>query len=335
MNQLDPLDKYFAKFIFRRINKYPTLNITEIVSYYNKNKPKSARVNDDILESIFNLMVKEDFFKGKIVVRKRVFRKTRLFHRDTYISKLVTCNKRVSNDLLSSEKRKLNDLKDDIYNMHREIVQSSELIMKEVESLIYAGEIEYAELRLKNNIKKALLDAELFNQSIYQQLDEFEFINANEAVAAYLYDWVQTFDNLQSQYQKVNLIMLEKIRESEKLRDQQQLLDNLDSQIDTFISELQLAFGVFQDSFRNNLDKLYAREHVNKLEEELQSVLDKIKEYDHTVIEKSQHISLEERKVKNKRKRVIEKWVSQKESSDELVAFYYDGLRPGVEKLNP
>ncbi len=114
----------------------------------------------------------------------------------------------------------LSELKDDIYNMHREIMQSSELIMREVESLIFAGEIEYAELRLKNNIKKALLDAEFFNQNIHQQLEEFEFLNAPEAVAAYLYDWVTLYDNLQSQYQKVNLIMLEKIRESQKLRDE-------------------------------------------------------------------------------------------------------------------
>ncbi|MBN2157473.1 MAG: hypothetical protein JW776_15615 [Candidatus Lokiarchaeota archaeon] len=334
LNQLDPLDKYFAKFIFRRIDRYSSLNISEIVSHYNKNKPKSARVNEKILENLFNRMIQEDFFKGKFIIRKRLFRRTYLFNRDSSISKIITCNKRVNYESISAEKRKLSDLKDDIYNMHREIMQSSELIMREVESLIFAGEIEYAELRLKNNIKKALLDAEFFNQSIHQQLDEFEYINAPKAVSACLYDWMTLYDNLQSQYQKINLIMLEKIHESEKLRDQKHLIDQLETQIKTNISELELAFSVYQESFRYNLGKEYERNNVKQLEDELHSFNDRIKDFDHSVIEVSQQISVEDRKVKIRRKKVIEKWVEEKGIFDEYVAFYYEGFKIWHEKIS-
>jgi len=333
LNQLDPLDKFFAKFIYRRVQKYSSLNISEIISNYNRNKPKATRVNEEILENLLNLMMREDFFVGKIVVRKRVFRRTMLFNRDAPVSKLVTCNKRVSYESISAEKRKLSELKDDIYNMHREIVQSSELIMREVESLIFAGEIEYAELRLKNNIKKALLDAEFFNQNIHQQLEEFEFINAPEAVSAYLYDWITLYDNLQSQYQKVNLIMLEKIRESQKLRDQKTLLDKLETDIDTNISELHLAFSVFEEIFRSNLGKQYVRENVKQLEEELNSLSNKAKTYDHQIVDLSQQISLENRKVKSRRKKIIEKWVSQKEIFDQQIAFYLEGFQIWHQEL--
>ena len=333
LNQLDPLDKYFAKFIFTRVQNYTSLNISEIASYYNKNKPKSARVNESLIENLIMLMMKEDFFKGKIVIRKRVLRKTLIFNRDIYITKLVSSSKRVSYDTISAEKRKLNDLKDDIYNMHREIVQSSELIMREVESLILAGEIEYAELRLKNNIKKALLDAEFFNQSIHQQLDEFEFINAPEAVSAYLYDWVTLYDNLHLQYQKVNLIMLEKIRESQKLRDQVIILKKLSDQIDTYISEMHLAFSIFQESFRANLGKQYARENIKQLEEELSSVNDKIKEYDHFISDLSQQLSSEDRKIKIQRKKTIEKWIEEKLSADALIGFYFEGFQIWHQEL--
>ncbi len=102
----DPLDKYFAKFIYRRIQKHTSLDITEIISYYNKNKPKATRVNEEVLENLLIVMMKEDFFKGRIVVRKRVFRKTMLFEREALISKLVVCNKRVSYESISAEKRK-------------------------------------------------------------------------------------------------------------------------------------------------------------------------------------------------------------------------------------
>ncbi len=111
------------------------------------------------------------------------------------------------------------------------------------------------------------------------------------------------------------------------------LLDKLETSIDTNISELHLAFSVFQESFRANLGKQYNRDNVKQLEEELNSLSNKAKSYDHEIVELSQQISLENRKVKSRRKKIIEKWVSQKEVFDQEIAFYLEGFQTWHREL--
>ena len=325
--RLDRLEQHFAKIIFNRAKQSVRFDITEITDSYNKNKVKTARVKTDLVLKIVDRMISELFFKGKIIEKKKLFKKYYYFYRDEFIPKIIICNKSINFEDIIKEKRKLVDVREDIYNMTIEMKDSSVNIMREVESLIFAEEVEYAEKRLKSNIKKALFDAEFFNKNIELSISAFEFIKANEALKDVLQDWYRVYGGLQAGFEYVNLIMLEKIRESEKVQKQKDLLKDLDEYVYKYISDVGLSFDLFKEAIRKKLDKSYSRTNVEKLEKELENLFDKIKEYDHNIIEYSQKINIDDNRIKKKRKKIIDNWISNKDDIEDAYSYYYEGFR--------
>ncbi len=332
-NRLDPIEKHFASQIYINARKYVRFDITEIINNYNRKRSKSARVTPHLVLKVLNRMIDERFFSGKVIEKKRFFKKYFYFNREQFIPKVITCNKVVNYEDIRKEKRKLQDVREDIYNMTREMKFSSQNIMHEVDSLIFAEEIELAEKRLRSNIKKALFDAEFFNKSIHQSIEEFEYFKAKESLNDVLTEWNIIFSGLQADFHNANLIMLEKIKESEKIQKQKDLLNELEQLIAKNIADLGISFDMFKEAIRKNLQRTYTRGNVKKIQDELENLLDKLREYDHSAIEYSQKIISNDGKVKKKRKKIIENWVSSKGEFEELYSYYYDGFKSWHDKL--
>lgn len=326
-NRLSPAEKQFARIIFTKSRQYVRIDLKDIAKNHNKGKPKSMRIKPDFLTGLIKKMINEHFFTGEIVEKKGFFRSSYYFNREMYIPKIITCNKTVNYSDIVSEKRRLDEVKEDIYNMTQEMKQSSQNIMREVESLIFAEQIEYAEKRLKTNIKKALLDAEFFNKTVEQSITDFEYVRAEDALSEEIKAWNKVYKGLKSDFQNVNVIMSEKIRASEKLQKQKNLLKELEEKISQHTADLRISFDMFQDAIRKKLEKTYSRDNVQYVESELEKLGDKMRKYDHDVIEYSQKITVDDRKVRRKRKKIIEGWISQKQDFEAVFSYYFEGFQ--------
>ncbi|MBD3353176.1 MAG: hypothetical protein GF364_16970, partial [Candidatus Lokiarchaeota archaeon] len=333
ISRLTPLEKHFAVKIYKKIKQYVRIDLTEILKSYNKGKVKKLRISIDFLRKLVDRMKEEHFFTGKLIEKRKFLRKYYYFDKDQYIPKIITSNRMINIDDINAEKKKLIDVKEDIYNMVREMKDSSQNIMREVESLIFAEEIEYAEKRLKTNIKKAYMDAEFFNKTIKQAVENFEYINATDALKEEIKDWNKVYKNLKADFENVNSIMLQKIKESEKLQNQKDLLEDLESLITNNTADIGLSFDMFKDSLRSKLEHEFSRNTVKNIQSELENIIDKISENDRKIVDYSQQITVDDRKVKKKRKKVINTWVSYKESFDEMYTFYLEGFQKWHDEL--
>jgi hypothetical protein len=325
-SRLDPIEQFFAKEVYERAKNSVRFDLNELISDYNRRHLKSARIRPEFVIKILNRMMDDNFFKGKIIEKSRLLKKDYFFNREQFIQRIISCNRQINHDDISKEKKKLDVAKEDIYNMTREMRDSSANIMREVESLIFVDEIEYAEQRLKSNIKKALFDAEFFNKNVQQSLDDFEYIKGRDALGDVLKDWEKVYNGLQSDFQNVNTIMLDKIKEGEQLQQQKDILSELENQISRNSADVGLAFDSFSDIVRKTLEKSYTRANIEKLQNELVSIIDKIKNYDHAVIESSQKVVADDNKIRKRRKKIIDTWVSDKENFEQAYSLYYDAF---------
>ncbi|MHA1730266.1 MAG: hypothetical protein ACTSWY_16265 [Promethearchaeota archaeon] len=332
--RLTSIERYFAKHIYRMTKRYVRIDLTEILDAYNKGKIKSARVQHDLILKLVNQMINERFFKGKIIKRKRLFRRNIYsLNREQFIAEIISCDKIINFDDITREKRNVENFKEDIFNMTREMKNSSTNIMNEVESLIFVDEIEYAEKRLKTNIKKALMEAEFFNENVRFFVENLEYIKGEEALKEQIKSWRTVYNGLQSDFNDVNLIMMEKIKDSEKLQHQKNLLYELESLVSENTADLVLSFDMFQEAMRKRLDKNYSDDNVRKLRKELDALIKKIENLDDSVVELSQSIIVDDFKVKNKRKKIINSWISKKENFEEVFTFYHNGFKTQKQEL--
>ncbi|MHA1341390.1 MAG: prenyltransferase/squalene oxidase repeat-containing protein [Promethearchaeota archaeon] len=326
-SKLMQIEKYFASILYRFAKQYTRIDLSEIASKYNKGKPKSARVPVQLLIDLVNDMMEQHFFRGTITEKKRLFRKYYYFDRDLFIPKVVKCDRVINIEDIKAEKNRIIKLRNDIYNMTLEMKSSASNIMQEVDTLILANEVELAEKRLKNNIKKALFDAEFFNKTIQQSIKSFEYIKIEEQIKDVLKEWENVFKNLQSDFDNVNKIMSEKIKHCQQVMQQDDMLKQLEDMISEYIADLSLSFSMFQESMSKKLEIKYSKENIESIEEELSNLMDKIKQYDWNIVDQAQLITIDESKIRKKRKKIINLWISKKEDFDSLYMYYLEGFK--------
>lgn len=331
-SRLDSIERYFAKKIYDRAKKYVRIDLNEILVKYNRNLKKSHRVQIDLLLKLIQRFIDEFFIKGKIVKKNRMFKKYYYLDREEFIPKVITCDRIVNFDDIIKEKKRLESFKEDIFNMAQESKKAANNIMAEVESLIFVGEVDYARKRLKNNIKKALMDAEFFNKNTQQILEDFEYIKGKDALKGVLTEWVSIYNRLNSDFNNVNQIMLQKLEESEKDQQQKEFLTDMESQINRNITELGLGLEMFKEAMRT-IDKHYSREKVDHLQAEFGSLYSKIGEYDRIVVKISKNITNNNELIKKKRKKLINNWISNKEDFQKIFNFYKEGFSQRTLKL--
>ncbi|MHA1899142.1 MAG: prenyltransferase/squalene oxidase repeat-containing protein [Promethearchaeota archaeon] len=338
--KLDTIEKQFAKIIYAKAKNYVQIDLKEILDSYNRNLEKNVRISIDFIVKIVEKMLKEFFIIGNIIERKKLFKKYYYLVRDEFVKRIIISNKPVVYEDIQKEKKRLNELREDIFNMTREIKQSAKNIINEVESLIFIGETEYAEKRLTNNIRKALLDAEFFNKDIELSLESFEYIKPERPLKDVLDEWRRVYSNLQSDFRNVKLIMMEKIQENMKLLNLKNLLTDLEAKINKYITDFRQELDLFKEEIRDKIDieqSDHARENIEELQEKVFQLDNRLKALDTDIYNLSHRILSEDEKIRKMHKKVINKWQSAKEDFDKAINYYIEGFgiwKQNIDKIN-
>ena len=165
-----------AREIYNHIQNQSQLDIKTYRKNHNRGSYKKDRIDDNLVITLISDMKKQHFFDGQIVKRNKLLSTNHIFIRERFIKSVIVSNRFVKYADLKFEKERLEEVSKNIFNMTREMEESSQNIMHEVESLIIASQIELAEERLRFNIKYNITKALFFEENIKSFKEEFKII---------------------------------------------------------------------------------------------------------------------------------------------------------------
>jgi hypothetical protein len=332
--KLDSFKRNFAIDLREFASKYTQFDISEYRRIYNKNKSKKHRISDSFLIGLIEDMITEHFFTGTIFKKsKYLFKNIYYFARDSYIEQVIVSDKTISIENIKKEKESLKTILVDIYNMTREMEESSANIMREVESFIIFGDVALAEERMTSNIKKALLDATFFNKNIELFQEDFEYVESKFMLDPLVEKWNRVYSMLQQNFINLRKNLSIRIEELKSEQSQHSMVLQLEELINQKINETANSFDNYQNSFRNQLEAEYSREVVQFLIESLKKIEQQVSKADKDISHSSQKITSTNKTITKLRKKVIKLWVSQLEDFNNLITYYHDGFNLWSEKI--
>ena len=323
-----------ARELCRIIKNQPQLDINAFRKYYNKGRYKKDRIDDNSVITLISDMKKQHFFDGQIIKRNRLFSTNHVFNRDRFIKRVIVSNRIVKYSDLKFEKERLDEVSKNIFNMTREMEESSQNIMLEVESLIIASQIELAEERLRFNIKYNITKALFFEENIKSFQEEFKIIRVKALLSPLIDKWNKIYSNLQRNFSNISKVLSIKIDELKEEQEQYQLSCQLEQYVNQNIHLVIEEFNDFQNIFRSNLESDYSREAVMSLFSTLKQLEGTLLRYDQVIQKKSFKITNKASEVSSLRQKVINLWVSNLEEFQNSINYYHLGFSLWKEKIS-
>ncbi len=324
----------FIKEFYDQINKNSIVSLSALHKKYKTLNYEPLKLRENIFP-IIKEMIERNFFKGNIKAKKRFLSKTKyLFYLDYILQKIIVCDTEINTERIIEEKEKLEDIKNDIYNMTLKLKKIDLQIKEEIESYLLINEIDYSKERLKFIIRDALMEADFLNENIENSFNEIlYYINLQAVLRSEIAEWEQIYSILPKKLAEVEAYLKGKIQEKEELRNLNDILTNLKEKVVIIEDDLNKKFDAFRKIFREVLEKEYKNENFNLMIKELDIITQNVRKYDSLIYKISQQITSKERKVVKKHKKVINNWVKVKEKFENKFNFYTDGFQFFNNKL--
>jgi len=313
LRTLERLNALFSKMIYERVKVRTVIDLTELMSVYNRNRPRKDRVYIDLLQDVIDKLIKNNFVTGKIVKRKRGFSTRHVFEVNALITQVLSINVPLMLDQIEREKAQVREFERDIENMTIEIQKSSQNIFREVESLILVDEIPIARQRLNSLIKNSLFDAEFFNKNIEKFQQEFSYINAKSLLKDKVIRWEQVFGDLRRTYKTIEDTLLKRIDAREAAIGDKEKIEDLERKVQTKIADFSEQIGDFKEKAYDILKIPVATTHIQELVEKIQGIQVQLKQVDDKFAALSKEISPREDMLKEERKDAITYWLSKRD----------------------
>ena len=323
-----------AREIYKFIQNQSQLDIKTFRKNYNRGRYKKDRIDDNLTLSLISEMKNLHFFDGQTIKRNRLFSTNYIFNRDRFIKSVIISNRFVKYSDLIFEKDRLVEVSKNIFNMTREMEESSQNIMHEVESLIIAGQIKLAEERLRFNIKYNITKSLFFEENIKSFKEEFNIIRVKSLLSPLIDRWNNVYSNLQRNFSNVSKILSIKIDGLKEEQEQYQLSCQLEQHVNQKIHLIIEEFDDFQNKFRSNLESDYSRKTVMSLLSNLKELEGILLKYDQEIQKKSFKITNKASEVSLLRKKVIGLWVSNLKEFQNSINYYHLGFSLWKEKIS-
>ncbi len=323
-----------ARELYKLIQNQSQLDIKTFRKYYNKGRYKRDRIDDNAIISLISDMKKQHFFDGQIIKRSRLFSTNYIFNRDRFIKSVIVSNRFVKYTDLKFEKERIEEVSKNIFNMTREMEESSQNIMHEVESLIIASQIELAEERLRFNIKYNITKALFFEENIKSFQEEFKIIRVKSLLSPLIDKWNKIYGNLQRNFLNISKVLSIKIDGLKEEQEQYQLSCQLEQQVNQKIHLAIEEFDEFQNKFRSNLESDYSREAVISLLSALKQLEGIVLKFDQEIQKKSYKITNKASEVTSLRQKVISLWVSNLKEFQNSINYYHLGFSLWKDKIS-
>ncbi len=263
-----------------------------------------------------------------------LFFKKHYLTRADLIHNVVISDKDISKSNLNREKQRLKEIKRDIFNMTREMERSARNIAHEVESLILVENVNLAEERMENNIKKAIFDATFFHKNIESFQKEFDLIKP-VALEDEIKKWNKVYSRLQHDYRNIKRNLGLKIKDLKKEKIYYNQAIELEDIIAKYTHDLHDDFNKFQEYLKDLINTIDIQEDDNDFIEELLAKLEpielKLETYDTKINKVSQSIKAEKGETKKIRKKAIDKWITESGEFRNLISYYRDGFTQFAE----
>ncbi|MFX1305040.1 MAG: hypothetical protein ACFE9X_16920 [Promethearchaeota archaeon] len=320
--------EFFQNF-YDKIQKNSIVSLSELFKQYRALNYEPLKLKEEIFPIIKD-MVYKNYFKGSIRTKKAFLGlKTKYhFYLNKVLKKIIVSNVDINTDRLYEEKEKLEDFKNDIYNMTLKLKNVSIQIQEEIESYLLIDEIDYARDRLKFILRNALMEADFLNENIENSFNEvLVYINFQTVLDSEIAQWNKLYTDLQKRLTELDSYLKGKIQEKEELRNLDNLLDTLKEKVIIVEEDLNKKLDSFKKVFNENLERDYSNEKFNFIIHELNKLSQDIRKYDQIVYNVSQQVKTKEKKIIKKHKKVIDNWIRVKEEFETELNYYTDGFQ--------
>jgi len=329
INNFSQGKKEFFQNFYDKLNNNSIVSLSDLFKRYKTHNLEPLKLKEEVFPIIRD-MVEKRFFIGNIRTKKVFlgFKTRYLFYLKFLLKKIITSDVDLNTESLYKEKEKLDDIKNDIYNMTLKLKNVSSQIREEIESYLLINEVDYARARLKFILRDALMEADFLNENIESSFNEvLKYVNIQASLGSEISQWKKAYSILRKRLIEVESYLKEKIQEKEELRNLNSLLENLKEKINIIEEDLIKKLDSFRKDFTENLEKGFNNEILDLIIQSLDKLSQNIRKYDHVIYSVSQKITVKEKKIVKKHKKIIDNWIRVKEQFDIEFNFYTDGFQ--------
>ena len=320
-------NEFFQTF-YKQINQNSVVSLTDILKKYRIVNQEPLKLKEEVFPIIKD-MVGRNFFKGSIRAKNKFLTKTKyFFYVDNLPKNIIVSDTEINSDIIYEEKEKLDDIKNDIYNMTLKLKNTTVQIREEIDSYLLINEIDYATNRLKFIVRDSLMEADFLNENIENSFnEELYYLNIQAILGSEISQWKKAYSFLQKRLSEVELDLRGKIQEKEQLRNLKNLLENLNERLIIIEEDLEKKLDIFRRIFSETFEREYNIENFNKIIQNLDTISHNVKKYDNIIYKISQQITTQDKKIVKKHKKIIDKWINIKVAFEEEFNFYTDGFQ--------
>ncbi|MHA1930888.1 MAG: prenyltransferase/squalene oxidase repeat-containing protein [Promethearchaeota archaeon] len=325
----------FIRKFYDQISNKSIVSLSEMFKNYKTLNLEPLKLKEDILPIIKDL-ISRNFFKGEIRAKKTFLAKTKyIFYLNYNLEKIIVSDTEINTERILEEKEKLEDVRNDIYNITLKLQNIGDQIKEEIDSYLLIQEVDYAKERLKFIIRSAVMDADFLNENIENSFNkDFYYINVEAILSTEITQWNKIYSVLQNKLGEIESYLKEKINEKEILRNLDKLLENLMERLGLIEDDLEKKLDSFKKIFSENLEREFAEDKLEPIVQNLNQIKDDINRYDEKIYNISQQITTKEVDIVDKHRKIIENWVRIKEIYENEYRFYNEGFQFFKENLN-
>ncbi len=323
----DDFNQSIARKIMNIVGTSTVVSLSDIKNTINHKKPRKLHVKMELIESLLNDMIKENFFTG---IMEQKFLSGRVFKRQSFNEKFIISDKPIKYEMINREKVRLREVINEIHGFIRQVENTNERIMQEVESLLLFEQEQVAEQRMNVVIKNTLIEATLYDRNIENFSKEFVYLNVEPQLKELKQKWKKIYDGLQSKFQNIHYILNIKINEIKQLknqRDQLQILENTIKESSNEIDEyIRLLDNALMDTTNLKANKQAQIESINEIRDLIRRIGKQIEQGDNSVSKISHAINTDNKDIKKRRKELISLWASKKTEFETFYQFLLTGF---------
>ncbi|MFX1532047.1 MAG: hypothetical protein ACFFBC_13100, partial [Promethearchaeota archaeon] len=324
----------FIQKFYSQINSKSIVSLSDMFKRYRTSNFEHLKLKEDIFPIIKD-MISRNFFKGNIRTKKGFLTKTKYnFYLNYTLEKVIVSDTEINTERISEEKEKLEDIKNDIYNMTLKLKNIGSQIREEIESYLLIDEIDYAKERLKFIIRDAVMEADFLNENIENSFNEIIYYsNIHAILGTEIAQWNKVYSTLQNKLAETNSFLKNKIQEKETITNLKSLLENLKEKLFIIDEDLRKKIDTFKKLFSETLEREYIENRFNLLVPQLSLIIDEISKYDKIIFNISQQITTTEKEIVENHREIINNWVRIKEKYENEYNFYHEGFQFFRENL--
>ena len=336
-NYIRNLDKRKQEFIYlfyNQLKEKSIISISDLAKKFRTQNLEHLKLKEDIFPVIKD-MVSRNFFKGNIRTKKAFLAKTKYYFYLNYrLEQIIVSDTEINIERIFKEKEKLDDIKNDIYNLTLKLKRIGSQIRDEIDSYLLINEIDYAKERLKFIIRSAIMEADFLNENIENSFNEMlYYINIQSVLNTEIAQWIKAYSVLKNNLKEIDSNLKGRIKEKETLRNLNTLLEKLMERLIVIEEDLGKKLDSFKKVFNETLEKEYIEDKFINVIRQLNQITNDIDKYDKIIYNISQQITLKESGILEKHRRAIDNWIKIKEKYEFENKFYQEGFQFFKENL--